>query len=82
MLVVLSLILINNVAFGHGTHRAGKISIVDDLASGIHLHLPVRIKPSGEILFRYENPFSESNEHDDHEESDTEDHKSEGHESK
>lgn len=81
MLVVLSLILINNVAFGHGTHGGGKISIEDDLASGIHLHLPVRIEPSGEILFGYENPFSESNEHAEHEESDTEDHESEGHES-
>ena len=79
MLVVLSLILINNFAFGHGTHGGGKVSIEDDLASGIHLHLPVRIEPSGEILFGYENPFSESTGHADHEESDTEDQGSEEH---
>lgn len=77
--VILSLLLIQNTAFGHGSHGGGKISIEDDLASGIHLHLPVRIEPSGEILFGYENPFQkdESVEEGEHSDHDSEDHSEE-----
>jgi hypothetical protein len=67
ILIVTTLLIFNTKAFAHGEGGGISVSIEGDLASGNHLHLPVRIESSGEILFGYEWPFSSGDEHE-HEE--------------
>ena len=72
-LYVILVLLVTNKAFGHGNHGGGTdVSIEGDLASGNHIHLPVRVEATGEVVFGYEWPFSEhehehEHEHDEHE---------------
>lgn len=57
--------ILTSQAFSHGNHGGnGETSIEGELASGSHIHLPVKIESSGEIVFGYE-ALSASSEHED-----------------
>jgi hypothetical protein len=86
----LSLLLVTQKAYAHGNHGGGGISSEDDLAAGNHIHLPVRIEATGELIFGYESPFGETQGHEGevgghedhgHEEHGQEDHEHEDHDS-
>lgn len=85
-MLILSLFYSFNM-LAHGGHGgSSKITIEDELAQGAHLHLPIRIEPSGEILFGYEWPWSNGDDVDsahiengEHENDLDHDHENEGH---
>lgn len=60
-------LLMSHSAFSHGGGGSSEISIENDLASGIHLHLPVRIESTGEVVFGFEKPAGESHQQEEHE---------------
>ena len=77
------LIIIPYLAFAHGNHGGGSISIEDMFASPWHLHLPVEIGLDGSTHYGYGgHSHSDHEDHEDHEEHDDHDgeHDEDGHE--